>query len=147
MVKRDKLTKNQKRQIKKTQQNAATLSKSSLSLGQLGERRSGRMVARFGEQADVLDQLDGQIYRCFLRQNLGSPVSGDFIEYRLDAQQQGIIESIGDRHSLLQRPSTHQGLKPVVANINRAFILIAPLPDFSSILLDRYLIAMSFMII
>ncbi len=141
MVKRDKLTKNQKRQIKKTQQKATAENKASLSLGQLGERRHGRMVTRFGEQADVLDMADGQIYRCFLRQNLGAPVTGDFIEFRLDAQHQGIIESIGERHSLLQRPSPHQGLKPVVANIDRAFILLAPLPDFSSILLDRYLIA------
>jgi len=141
LVKRDKLTKNQKRQIKKTQQKADSDNKPSRSLGQLGERRAGRMVSRFGEQADVLDESNGKTYRCFLRQNLGSPVSGDFIEFRLDAQQQGIIESIGKRHSLLQRPSPHQGLKPVVANINRVFILVAPLPDFSSILLDRYLVA------
>ncbi len=141
LVKRDKLTKNQKRQIKKTQQKA-TADKTALSrIGQLGQRRQGRMVSRFGEQADVLDKENGQIYRCFLRQNLGAPVTGDYVEFRLDPQNQGIVESIGERKSLLQRPSPHQGLKPVVANVDQAFVLVAPLPDFSSILLDRYLIA------
>ena len=99
------------------------------------------MVSRYGEQADVLDLQSGKTFRCYLRQHVGAPVPGDRITYRLDPFNQGVIESIGKRDSLLQRPSAHQGLKPVVANINRVFVLVAPLPDFSTILLDRYLIA------
>jgi ribosome biogenesis GTPase len=141
LAKRDKLTQQQKRQIAKTQKQKISEQKALTQLGHLGEQREGVMVSRYGEQADVLDQQSGQTYRCFLRQHLGAPVPGDRITFRLAPNNQGVIESIGNRDSLLQRPSPHQGVKPVVANINRVFILVAPLPDFSAILLDRYLIA------
>ena len=141
MAKRDKLTQRQKRQIAKTKKRKVSEEKSLAQLGHLGEQRQGLMVSRFGEQADVLDLQSNQVFRCFLRQNLGSPVPGDRLVYRLDPADKGIIESIEERQSLLQRPSPHQGLKPVVANIDQVFVLVAPLPDFSSVLLDRYLIA------
>jgi len=141
LAKRDKLTHRQKRQIAKTQKNKTSGENSNIELGNLGEQCEGVMISRFGEQADVLEIQSGKSYRCFLRQNLGAPVPGDRVIFRLDKNNQGIIESINERNSLLQRPSHHQGLKPVVANINRVFILVAPLPDFSTILLDRYLIA------
>ncbi len=141
LAKRDKLTQQQKRQIAKTQKRKISEQKALAQLGHLSEQREGLIVSRFGEEADVLDQPSGQTYRCFLRQHLGAPVPGDRITYRLAPNQQGIIESIAKRQSLLQRPSPHQGVKPVVANINRVFVLVAPLPDFSAILLDRYLIA------
>ncbi len=141
MAKRDKLTQQQKRQIARTQKRKISEQKALSKLGHLGEQREGLMVSRYGEEADVLDQLSGQTHRCFLRQHLGAPVPGDRVTFRLAPNEQGVIEAIGDRDSLLQRPSPHQGLKPVVANIDRVFILVAPLPDFSAILLDRYLIA------
>jgi len=141
LAKRDKLTQRQKRQIAKTQQRKISGEKALAKLGELGEQKQGLMVSRFGEQADVLEQQSGEVFRCFLRQNLGSPVAGDRLIFRLDPFNKGIIESIKERESLLQRPSPHQGLKPIVANINQVFILVAPLPDFSSVLLDRYLIA------
>jgi len=141
LAKRDKLTQKQKRQIVKTRQRKKTKQEDLALVGELGDYRHGLMVSRFGERADVLDLESGITYRCFLRQNLGAPVPGDKLNFRLDNNQQGVIESIDDRDSLLERPSHHQGLKPVVANINRIFVIVAPLPDFSSILLDRYLIA------
>lgn len=141
MAKRDKLTQKQKRQIAENQKRKRTEKKMQSQIGQLGEIRYGLMVSRFGDQADVLDNLSHKTYRCFLRQNLGAPVPGDKITFRLDPNEHGIIESIEQRNSLLERPSPHQGLKPVVANIDRIFVFVAPLPDFSSVLLDRYLIA------
>lgn len=141
MAKRDKLTQRQKRQIIKTRHRKTSSGSNSTKLGNLGHQRKGLMVSRFGDQADVLGLDSGTTFRCFLRQNLGAPVPGDSILFRLDPNDVGIIEAIEPRRSLLQRPSPHQGLKPVVANIDRVFVLVAPLPDFSSILLDRYLIA------
>ncbi len=141
MAKRDKLTQQQKRQIAKTQKRKLSQEKALSQLGNLGEQLNGLMVSRYGEQADVLELDSGKTYRCFLRQHLGAPVPGDKVTFRLDQFGLGVVESIGERDSLLQRPSPHQGLKPVVANINLVFILVAPLPDFSTVLLDRYLIA------
>jgi len=142
LAKRDKLTKRQKRQIVKTQKKKSSNQNLVPEFSNLGVLLEGLMISRFGEQADVLDIRTAGRYRCFLRQNLGAPVPGDHVKFRLDKNNQGIIESIDERSSLLERPSFHQGLKPVVANINRVFVFVAPLPDFSSVLLDRYLIAL-----
>lgn len=145
MAKRDKLTQRQKKQIGKNQRGRALpdkdVDRDVKKLGDLGELRKGCIISRFGEQADVLDIKSGKVSRCFLRQHLGSPVPGDRVSFRSTTNQHGVIESMEERQSLLQRPSQHQGLKPVVANVNHAFVVVAPLPDFSTVLLDRYLIA------
>jgi ribosome biogenesis GTPase / thiamine phosphate phosphatase len=141
LAKRDKLTQNQKRQIAKTRARKKRKQQDLEIIGELGELHRGLLISRFGEQADVMGLISGTTYRCYLRQNLGAPVPGDRVQFRLDNNQQGVIETVEDRDTLLQRPSFHQGLKPVVANIDRIFIIVAPLPDFSSVLLDRYIIA------
>ena len=141
LAKRDKLTKNQKRQVAKNREKVH-LSEQPEHLSPL---KNGMIIGRFGNQADVLDLELNQINRCFLRQHLGAPVPGDNVSFRIDTttneKTKGIIESIKERTSLLERPSQHKGIKPIVANVNLIFVVVAPLPDFSSILLDRYLIA------
>ena len=141
MAKRDKLTQKQKRQIVKTRDRKKKKQQDLELLGELGDLRQGLLISRFGEQADVMELESGKVHRCYLRQNLGAPVPGDQLQFRLDNNQQGVIEAISERKTLLERPSFHQGLKPVVANIDRIFIIVAPLPDFSSVLLDRYIVA------
>ncbi|TQV73033.1 small ribosomal subunit biogenesis GTPase RsgA [Aliikangiella marina] len=141
MAKRDKLTQRQKRQVAKTQRKRLNKQSQAEELGDLSAPMEGLLVSRYGEQADVLALKDHQKFRCYLRQNLGAPVPGDKVRFRLDPNQQGVVETIHERHSVLQRPSPHQGLKPVVANIDKVFVVIAPLPDFSALLLDRYLVA------
>jgi len=153
LAKRDKLTKNQIRQVAKNRGKVKQLGKTAT----LGELKKGLIIGRFGNQADVLDIDNQTTYRCFLRQHLGAPVSGDRVSFRLQIIQEqepesspetiqpsktkGVIESIEERETLLERPSRHKGLKPIVANVNMIFVVVAPLPDFSSVLLDRYLIA------
>ncbi|MGX5174824.1 small ribosomal subunit biogenesis GTPase RsgA [Aliikangiella sp. IMCC44653] len=140
MAKRDKLTQRQRRQIaqqhKKRAKGAALENNDNLS-----EAYQGLLVSRYGEQADIVRLSDKRKFRCYLRQNLGSPVTGDRVTFRLAPDEQGIVETLQPRLSILERPSPHQGLKPVVANINQIFVVIAPLPDFSATLLDRYLVA------
>jgi len=141
LAKRDKLTHRQKRQVAQTQRQKLKASQKLAQLGELSPQKAGLMVSRYGEQADILDLDDRQTYRCYLRQNLGASVPGDRVNFRLSPNEQGIVETIHERQSVLQRPSQHKGLKPVVANIDRIFVVIAPLPDFSATLLDRYLVA------
>ena len=84
MAKRDKLTDRQRRQIAKTQKDKTSGKKSNIEIGDLGEQNEGVMVSRFGEQAGVLEVKSGNTYRCFLRQNLGAPVPGDRVIFRLE---------------------------------------------------------------
>ena len=141
MAKRDKLTKNQKRQVAKNRNSANLLALS----GEQSHSKEGLIIGRFGNQADVLDIIENRIHRCFLRQHLGAPVPGDNVlfhtELNSNENPKGVIESIKERETLLERPSQHKGIKPIVANVNLIFVVVAPLPEFSSVLLDRYLVA------
>jgi len=143
LAKRDKLTQKQKRQVAVKHRQRLKKEKQIPQLSDLSESKTGLLVSRYGEQADVFDLFEQKSYRCYLRQNLGSPVPGDKVRFRLASNEQGIVEAIEERDSVLQRPSQHQGLKPVVANISRIFVVSAPLPDFSAALLDRYLVAVA----
>ncbi len=143
MAKRDKLTQNQKRQVAKQLNQKLKVNKKLSQLSDLSDTKQGLLVSRYGEQADIVDLADHQKYRCYLRQNLGSPVTGDKVTFRLATNNQGIVEAIHERESVLQRPAQNQGVKPVVANISRVFVVMAPLPDFSAVLLDRYLVAVN----
>ncbi len=143
MAKRDKLTQKQKRQVARKHSQRLRAEESTSRLSDLSPPKEGLLVSRYGNQADVVDIADMQKYRCHLRQNLGAPVPGDQVNFRLDSNNHGIVEAIHQRQSILQRPAQHQGVKPIVANISRIFIVVAPLPDFSATLLDRYLVAVT----
>lgn len=117
-----------------------------------------------------LDDIDSQpaqghkdTVRCHFRANLPTLVCGDHVYWRRatpaandngndnDKNQQpgrpvnsattGVIESIAERRSLLSRPRPYQDPKPVAANIDRVYIVIAPQPEPFTTLIDRYLIA------
>lgn len=128
----------------------------------LGVEQSGRVVAHYGMLVELetlddnesvsppdsrdnrLANADGgktrSIYRCHFRPNLGHIVVGDLVIWRADKQNGGVIEAIKPRQSELSRPDSQGNLKPVAANIDRIFIVIATLPAPLEILIDRYLV-------
>ena len=84
MAKR-KLNRRQAWRIEKIQQEKASRAKrkerdisDQLSAGELGEETHGLIIAHFGSQVEVEDEHRTR-YRCFLRANLGSLVTGDHV--------------------------------------------------------------------
>lgn len=120
-----------------------------LNAGELGAETQGRVVAHFGSQAEVenldADFHDATRYRCFLRANLGSLVTGDKVVFRPGAQVDGVltgvIEAVLERESELSRPNPYNEIKPVAANIDSILLVIAPEPEAHVNLIDRYLVA------
>ena len=87
MAKR-KLNKRQAWRIEKIQQEKAQRAKrkerdisEQLNAGELGEEIHGQVIAHFGTQVEVEDQSRDK-YRCYLRANLGSLVTGDKVVFR-----------------------------------------------------------------
>lgn len=107
--------------------------------GELGPERMGRVIARYGQQADVLTD-DGQTHRCFLRSNLGSVVTGDAVAFH-SGEETGVIVAREARHTELRRPDKFGKLRSIAANIDQVVIVIAPLPEPFANLIDRYLVA------
>ncbi|AVH74615.1 ribosome small subunit-dependent GTPase A [Weissella koreensis] len=87
---------------------------------------------------DVLTD-DGKMKRTRARGNFRkkglTPLVGDFVEFSADADQDGYLLKIDARKNSLVRPP--------VANVDQAILVTAvKLPDFSTNLLDRQLVAL-----
>lgn len=153
MAKR-KLSRRQTWRIEKIQQEKAQRAQKKeveiseqLGAGELGTETQGLVIAHFGSQVEVED-TERQTYRCFLRANLGSLVTGDHVVFRPGAEsgetsdvQTGVVETVLDRSSELSRPNPYNEIKPVAANIDSIILVIAPEPYAHPNLIDRYLVA------
>ena len=150
MAKR-KLNRRQAWRIEKIQQEKASRAKrkerdisDQLSAGELGEEMHGLIIAHFGSQVEVEDEHRTR-YRCFLRANLGSLVTGDHVVFRPGPENNGVltgvVEMVQERESELSRPNPYNEIKPVAANIDNILLTIAPEPHAHRNLIDRYLVA------
>ncbi|HFB64198.1 MAG TPA: small ribosomal subunit biogenesis GTPase RsgA [Aeromonadales bacterium] len=100
----------------------------------------GLVISRFGSEADI-ELPDGQILRCHLRRKLENIVCGDRVLCQNEGDHQGVVTKILPRESVLERPIRYQGLKAVAANLDQICIVVSPEPEFSSLILDKYLVA------
>lgn len=111
--------------------------------GELGDEQQGLVIAHYGQQIDVeclQGSNAGNIYRCHLRSNLDSLVTGDQVIWRA-GNPTGVVVANLPRRSELCRPDIHGQLRPVAANIDYIVIVIALLPEPHPNLIDRYLVA------
>ncbi|MFV0275943.1 MAG: small ribosomal subunit biogenesis GTPase RsgA [Parahaliea sp.] len=141
-----KLTRRQAWRVNRIQQERAeraarrdARAEQALGAGALGPEREGLVVAHFGTQVEVASE-NGDSRRCHLRANLGSLVTGDRVVW-CEGQSTGVVVAQLPRASELCRPDPHGQLKPVAANIDRIFVVIAPQPEPHANLIDRYLVA------
>lgn len=112
--------------------------------GDLGAEQHGLVIAHFGVQVEVeaeAAEYAGETYRCYLRANLPTLVTGDRVVWRPGNQGLGIIVAQLPRHSELCRPDSSGQLKAVAANVDQIVIVFAPLPEPHANLIDRYIIA------
>ena len=114
-----------------------------LTAGELGDEQQGLVIAHYGNQVDVECQQgedSGTIYRCHLRANINTLVTGDQVIWR-SGKPTGVIVASLDRETELSRPDMHGQLRPIAANIDYIVIVVAPLPHPHAGLIDRYLVA------
>ncbi|PAU60771.1 ribosome biogenesis GTPase RsgA [Pseudomonas sp. PIC25] len=112
--------------------------------GDLGPEQTGLVIAHFGVQVEVEAQEGdqaGQVFRCHLRANLPTLVTGDRVVWRPGNQGDGVIVAQLPRTSELCRPDMRGQLKPVAANVDQIVVVFAPRPEPHANLIDRYLIA------
>jgi len=112
----------------------------SLSHGELGAEQHGLVIAHYGSQVDV-ESEDGTLHRCRLRANISQIVTGDHVIWRPAIDKGGVIVATTQRSSELCRPDSRGNLKPVAANIDLIFLVIASEPRTPYGLIDRYLVA------
>ncbi|PAV26468.1 ribosome biogenesis GTPase RsgA [Tamilnaduibacter salinus] len=109
-----------------------------------GSGRRGLVIAHHGREVAVESQDGddlGTLHRCHFRANLGTLVAGDEVVWHPTEDGHGVVEALAERRSLLERPDRRGRLKPVAANIDRVFLMIAVEPEPHDNLIDRYLVA------
>jgi len=146
VAKKKKLTKGQVRRVRHNQKRKLKQEESvQWDESMLGSSKSGLVITRFGQHADIEDLETGEIQRCNLRRGIESLVSGDKVIWRpgLESMEgiSGVVEAVEPRHSVLTRPDYYDGLKPVAANVDQMVIVSSVLPELSLNIIDRYLVA------
>ena len=99
----------------------------------------GRVIAAHGRQYRV-KLASGQVLNCFPRGKKSDLACGDWVELQQTATDQGVIEAILPRRSLLYR-SNDIRQKLIAANVDLVLIVVASEPAFSDELLTRALLA------
>jgi ribosome biogenesis GTPase len=146
VTKKKKLTKGQVRRISSNQSKKLTKHNDSVQWldDELGEPKTGTVISRFGQHADVEDE-NLEIHRCNIRRGVKSLVCGDQVLWRLGKETKhsitGVIEAVHERTSMLSRPDVYDGVKPIAANISQILIVSSVLPAFNADIIDRYLVA------
>ncbi|MEO2281197.1 small ribosomal subunit biogenesis GTPase RsgA [Pseudoalteromonas pernae] len=153
MAKKKKLSKGQTRRIRANHEKRLQRAKESptdntpqteFDSDNLGNQEPGVVVSRFGQHADI-ETPDGDVLRCNIRRTVGSLVCGDEVLFRRanvsDGDIAGVVELVEERRSQLTRPDFYDGVKVVAANIDQILMVSAVVPEFSTQIIDRYIVA------
>jgi len=146
VAKKKKLTKGQVRRVRHNQKRKLKQEETvQWDESMLGGSKSGLVITRFGQHADIEDLESGEVQRCNLRRGIETLVSGDKVIWRpgLESMEgiSGVVEAVEPRTSVLTRPDYYDGLKPVAANVDQMVIVSSVLPELSLNIIDRYLVA------
>lgn len=140
-----RLTQRQKNQIQRLQERRRTRAEQRLesadSIGWSAEQH-GLVIAHHGQTLIVEDSAN-RLYRCTARQNLGRLACGDCVVWQASSAEEGVVVALHPRRSLLARLDHGGQLRPIAANLDAVAVVLAPEPELSEFLLDRYLVAIA----
>jgi len=97
----------------------------------------GLVISHLGKGIAV--EVAGSLLLCQTRRKLETVAAGDQVMVSIVAPEQGRIEELLPRRSLLSRPSRNGKTRPVAANIDKIYIVFASEPHCDFLLIDQYL--------
>ena len=100
---------------------------------------NGHVIAAHGRQY-VVELADGSRLSCFPRGKKSEIACGDRVDIQRTSDDQGVVEAIQPRTSLLYR-SNEIRQKLIAANVDQILIVVATEPGFSDELVTRALLA------
>ncbi len=98
----------------------------------------GLIIAAHGRH--YLAQAGGKLYQCVTRGKKSDVATGDRVRMKITSEDQGVIEEILPRASLLYRSDQYKS-KLLAANLTQLFIVVATEPGFTDDLVSRALVA------
>ncbi len=101
-------------------------------------RITATIIAAHGRH--YLAQGEALRFQCVTRGKKSDVAVGDIVQVQMTSANQGVIESIDERKSLLYRSDQYKS-KLLAANVTRLWIVVATEPGFSDDLVSRSLVA------
>jgi ribosome biogenesis GTPase / thiamine phosphate phosphatase len=98
----------------------------------------GTVIAAHGRH--YLVEANGVRLQCVTRGKKSDVAVGDIVEWKQTSPNQGVIEKIAERKTLLYRSDQYKS-KLLAANVTQLFIVVATEPGFSDDLVSRSLVA------
>ena len=105
-----------------------------------GNLTEGLVLSHLG-QGLAVESPTGETLLCQTRRQLGGVAVGDRVLWSAQENQQGRVEKILPRRSLLTRPAHGGRVRPVAANLDRIIVVVAPEPEPDWLLVDQYVAA------
>lgn len=99
----------------------------------------GQVIAAYGRQFTV-ELPDGRQVACVTRGKKSGAACGDRVRIAITSPDQGVIEAIQPRQSLLYRSDAFRE-KIIAANVTQVIIVLAAVPSFYEDLVNRCLVA------
>lgn len=103
----------------------------------MAEQTKGLVIAHLGQGIAV--EVSNTIILCQTLRKLETVAVGDQVMISQSSPDQGRIEQVLPRRSLLQRPSRNKKTRPVAANIDKIYVVFAVEPFCDFLLIDQYL--------
>ncbi len=101
-------------------------------------QRTGTIIAAHGRH--YLADADGVKLQCVTRGKKTNVAVGDSVKLTLTSPNQGVIDAIAERKTLLYRSDQYKS-KLLAANVTQLFIVVATEPGFADDLISRSLVA------
>ena len=100
----------------------------------------GRILVSYGGSG-VVELDDGERLECKYRRSVGRPCCGDRVRVQRIDDGSGVVVEIEARGNVFARADSRQRKQIIAANLDRVVIVVAPAPQPSRDLVERYLVA------
>lgn len=97
------------------------------------------MLVSYGNQG-VVETADGSILDCHYRRSVGRPFCGDRVMLETDGDRTQVVEIL-PRQNVFARADNRQRKQVIAANLQQVLVVLAPRPEPSRDLVERYLVA------
>lgn len=101
---------------------------------------TGVMLVSHGNQG-IVELPDGDQLECKFRRSVGRPCCGDRVEVERADHDSTVVAAILPRSNVFIRANARQQKQIIAANLDQVLIVVAPKPEPSRDLVERYLVA------
>ena len=100
----------------------------------------GLVLVSHGSHGAV-ELTDGKRLDCLFRRSVGRPLCGDRVEIDQSGDRSAVVTAIAPRRNEFVRAGSRGQKQAIAANLDQVLIVLAPIPEPSRDLVERYLVA------